>query len=219
MMTTSRPAGPIASTPEQWLCAACSAPMSSIAVCDACGRLDPRCADADPFDLLGFDRVFELDEKRLSATFRALTRKVHPDRFATEPDETRDLASRLCAELNHAYRVLVDPVRRADLLLVQSGGPTATELREVPGNLLAETMTLREKIETAKESKDSTTIERLGVEVRARRTGALSRIAATAARLPALDDGEKTGLRKQLNAMRYYDNLLVELAGDPLGRM
>lgn len=192
--------------------------MSNAVVCEACGRLDSRGSGADPFDLLGFDRVFELDEERLNATFRALTRKVHPDRFATAPDATRDLASRLCADLNHAYQVLIDPVRRADALLVQAGGPTAAELREVPGPLLAETMLLREGIETAKGSKDAATLERLGVEVGTQRTDALSRIAATAARLPALDDSEKAGLRKQLNAMRYHDNLLAELTTDPLSR-
>lgn len=193
--------------------------MSNAVVCEACGRLDSRGSGADPFELLGFDRVFELGEERLNATFRALTRKVHPDRFATASDETRDLASRLCADLNHAYQVLIDPVRRADALLVQAGGPTAAQLREVPGNLLAETMILREEIETAKGSKDAGTLERLGAQVRVRRADALSRIAATATRLPELNDSEKAGLRKQLNAMRYYDNLLAELTADPLRKM
>ncbi len=193
--------------------------MSNAAVCGACGGLDSRGCGAGPFELLGFDRSFLLDGALLNATFRALTRKVHPDRFATAPDETRDLASRLCAELNHAFQVLIDPVQRADALLVQAGGPTAAQLREVPGNLLTETMMLREEIETAKGSKDAGTLRRLGAEVGARRTDALSRIAAAATRLPVLDDVEKTALRKQLNAMRYYDNLLAELTADPLVRM
>jgi molecular chaperone HscB len=218
MMAAAEPMESTAHTMTRRLCAACAAPMCNAVVCDACGRLEARQTGAEPFELLGLDRVFALDETRLGAAFRAIIRRVHPDRFASALEETRELAERLCAEVNHAYQVLSDPVRRADLLLVSAGGPTSSELREVPGNLLAETMVLREAVETAKESKDAATLGRLRANVTARRTEALSRIAAGTSRLAALDDDEKAGLRTQLNAMKYYDNLLLELTVDPLGR-
>lgn len=46
------------------------------------------------------------DPEVITAAFRALAKRLHPDRTATTPDDER------MAELNHAYGVLRDPAQR-----------------------------------------------------------------------------------------------------------
>ena len=46
------------------------------------------------------------DPEVITAAFRALAKRLHPDRSATTPDDER------MAELNHAYGVLRDPSQR-----------------------------------------------------------------------------------------------------------
>ncbi|MCH7993122.1 MAG: DnaJ domain-containing protein [Planctomycetes bacterium] len=106
-------------------------------MCTQCQTLMPVPHEASYFDLLGLQRTFAQDDARLATAFRAISRKIHPDRFAHGTEDTRLLATRLSAAVNHAYEVLKNPVRRAGYLLELAGGPDGSEMRDVPGNLLA----------------------------------------------------------------------------------
>ena len=195
-------------------CAECGTALRNAAVCDACGALNRSAAAPDPFALLGLAKAFDMDPAALNSTYRAIARRIHPDRFTNSDDPTRALAARLSAEINHAQQILADPVQRANYLLVQAGGPTAADLREVSDDLLVETMTLREGIEDARSQRDVEALASIRDDVTGRKNAALQRIARSASKLPACDDAEKTELRKQLNAMKYYDNLLAGTMDD-----
>jgi len=144
-----------------------------------------------------------------------MARAVHPDRFSGATDEVRTLATRLSAELNQAYDVLSDPVRRADYLLEIAGGPSAAEMREVPGDFLADVMMLREEIDQAKIAGDDEALQRHRATIAARRQETLRQIAVHAESSAALDETNRKALRRLLNSMKYFDNLLTELAVDP----
>jgi molecular chaperone HscB len=171
---------------------------------------------ADYFSLLGLPRAYAIDEKKLNAAFRAIARGVHPDRFGGAPEEIRSLATRLSAEVNQAFFVLSDPVRRADYLLEVAGGPSAAEMREVPSELLTDVMTLREEIDEAKIAGDDKTLQRHRKSIAARRQETLGQIASLAESSADLDEPRRRVLRRFLNSMKYFDNLLTELAADPL---
>jgi len=160
-------------------------------------------------------RTYAIDEKKLYSSYLAIARGVHPDRFTSASDEDRSLATRLSAALNQAYDVLSDPVRRADYLLEIAGGPSAAEMREVPGDFLADIMTLREEIDQAKTAQDDNALLRHREAVVARRQETRRRIAALAESCADLDNRQRAELRRLLNSMNYYDNLLTELAVDP----
>ncbi|MEK7756340.1 MAG: iron-sulfur cluster co-chaperone HscB C-terminal domain-containing protein, partial [Planctomycetota bacterium] len=130
-------------------------------------------------------------------------------------EEVRSLATRLSAELNQAYDVLSDPVRRADYLLEIAGGPSAAEMREVPGDFLADVMMLREEIDQAKTAGDDDALQRHRESIAARRQETLRQIAALAESSADLEEFRRAELRRLLNSMKYYDNLLTELAVDP----
>ncbi|UCC30648.1 MAG: Fe-S protein assembly co-chaperone HscB, partial [Phycisphaerales bacterium] len=152
------------------------------------------------------------------AAVRAITRKIHPDHFANQPPEVRKLATRLSAEVNQALSVLKDPVQRAAYMLELAGGPSAAEVRDVPSDLLAEVMALREQIDEAQSSQDAEPVEQMRSSIQARRTQALEQIASRADQLSAHNDEEKKEFRRLLNSLKYFDNLLDQVAADPLAR-
>lgn len=197
-------------------CLNCHVALRTPIVCEGCHSLYPPPFGSDYFCLLGLPRSYAIDEKKLRAAFRTVARSIHPDRFSGAADEVRALATRLSAELNQAYDVLSDPVRRADYLLEIAGGPSATEMREVPGDYLADIMMLREEIDRAKAAGDDDALRRHRVSIAARRQETLRQIAALAESTADLDEQRRKVLRQLLNSMKYFDNLLLELAKDPL---
>ncbi|WP_372861188.1 Fe-S protein assembly co-chaperone HscB [Spongiibacter sp.] len=75
----------------------------------------------DHFSLLGVERSFELDERALTLSYRALQRSAHPDRFAGDDERQRRLAVQKSAQINEAYETLRSPTRRAAYLLELAG--------------------------------------------------------------------------------------------------
>ena len=126
------------------------------------------------------------------------------------------LATRLSANINQAYTVLKDPIRRAGYMLELAGGPSAAKARDVPGNLLAEVMAMRERIEDAHARQDPAELANVRTTVRARRAETLAIIAQRADQLTDADESEKTEFRRLINSVKYFDNILAEVHADPL---
>lgn len=197
-------------------CLKCDQELGSPIVCTGCKTLFPPPRSADYFDLLGLPHRYSIDETQLNAAFRALTRNIHPDRFTDQPQEIRSLSTQLSAEVNQALVILKDPVQRAAYMLESAGGPSAVELRDVPGNLLAEVMMVREQLQEARSAADEQAMAAVRKSVLTRRTTILDKIAERADRLATCIDDEKKDMRRWLNAIKYFDNVLDELAVDPL---
>jgi len=193
-------------------CLACDAHLESPIVCTGCRTLFPVPEEMDYFDLFRLPKRYDVDVAALEGKFLAISRTIHPDYFGAASPELRDLAVRLSAELNEAARVLSDPVLRAGYLLERMGGKSAAEERTVPQAVLQEVMMLREEIEEAEGAAES--LGEIRERVRVRRGEILQRIAELADNLPDSGDEEKGELRRQINSVKYYDNLLNEL---PLG--
>lgn len=199
-------------------CLNCETELASPIVCDGCNTLYPVPKAADYFVVLGVERVFDLDLIKLRAAFRAISRNIHPDRFGGQATEMISMATRLSAEVNQAYATLTDPARRANYILELAGGPSAVDVRDVPGSLLAEVMMLREEIEEARDANDQECLDRIRDSLADRREETLRRVAETADALATTDDDTKTEFRKLLNSLKYFDNLLADLASDPLNQ-
>lgn len=183
---------------------------------DAATSLPDLPDDADHFAVLGLPRRFDIAEGDINAAYRRMARKTHPDRFGGADPQIIARATRLSAVLNDAYHTVVDPVARAAYLLALAGGPGSDEVRDVPGNLLMDVMLLREQIEADKAANDGAGLRQHRAELMNHRTATSDRIAALAENIVEADDETKRALRLELNAIKYYDNLLTELAEDPL---
>lgn len=73
------------------------------------------------FQLFDLGQSFELDMSKLGARYRELQRTLHPDKFATAPEQERRLALQRAAYVNTAYQTLKEPLTRARYLLSLAG--------------------------------------------------------------------------------------------------
>jgi molecular chaperone HscB len=75
----------------------------------------------DYFSFFNLPRKLALDVVALEKQFYALSRKLHPDRFASKPVEEQEAALAESSLLNDAYRTLKDPIARTQYLLTLEG--------------------------------------------------------------------------------------------------
>lgn len=171
----------------------------------------------DPFDTFGMSPAFELDLGEAERRHRELSRALHPDRHAGQPPGERRQALGRAIEVNEAWRVLRDPIRRAEALLARLGVGLEDRGEPKPDpELLLEMMQKREELATAARTRDAELLRGLVREIEAREARALRGLAE---RFRAALDGGDGGasaevevLRRGLGELRYYRRLLDEAA-------
>src|SRR5205085_8900589 len=100
----------------------------------------------DHFERLGLPRRFSLDAAALEREYLARSRQLHPDYHQLGSAAEQAASVELSAALNEAYTTLKDPFLRAEYLLRRAGGPSASELKDVPPEFLEEMLDLRMEI-------------------------------------------------------------------------
>jgi molecular chaperone HscB len=75
----------------------------------------------DYFEFFGLPRKLTLDVLGLEKQFYTMSRKLHPDRFASKPLVEQEAALGESSRLNDAYRTLRDPIPRTQYLLKLEG--------------------------------------------------------------------------------------------------
>ncbi len=169
----------------------------------------------DPFDIFQIEPAFELDLNALGKRHREISSALHPDRYAGRPAAERRSALGRAIEVNEAWRVLKDPVRRSEALFARLGLPVG-EGTEPPADpeLLMEMMERREKLRELGRAGDAAGVEALceTVEVdRKRSLGALGAGFAKALAAQAEDsNGGLEGLRAHFGELRYYRRFFDE---------
>ncbi len=190
-------------------CHECREPLATPLFCGACHALLQETV-ADHFAAIGIARRYEIDAADLRRRYLALSREVHPDR-AAQAGLDPSAAARVSSRLNEAMRVLSDDLLRAEYLLEISGGPSATADKSVPGNVLTETLELREEIDEARHSGGAERLGAIRAQLAQQHTAAMQRVAALARQV---DQGGETLklLRAELNAIKYLRRLREEAA-------
>jgi len=164
------------------------------------------------FDVLGIARVFHLRSDELEKKYLELSRQFHPDKFAKAPAHERLQAVQRTTELNDAYKILRDPVRRAEYLLKLNGIDVADEkgasVKASPV-LLGEMMELNEQLADART--DDKVVRQLEEAVKERRADAMR---AVEEGFRFIDAGDKSALpdvAQALIAMRYHARFLEQV--------
>ena len=106
--------------------------------------------------------AFQLNQDALASCYRELQRQYHPDRFAHHPDEQQK-AVQWSAQLNTAYDILNNEVKRASYLLELSGRPISLNTSIADTDFLMSQLELREQLDEA-ESAEQLVGLRLEVE-------------------------------------------------------
>jgi molecular chaperone HscB len=73
------------------------------------------------FEVFSLPAKLTIDTAALEKQFYAMSRKLHPDRFASRPAAEQEEALRQSSLLNDAYRSLKDPILRTQYLLKLEG--------------------------------------------------------------------------------------------------
>ena len=113
----------------------------------------------NPFAVFGLSPCFDFDSEQLTRTYRDLSRVVHPDRFGGASASERLRALNKAVDVNEAWRLLRDPLSRAEALL-RHFDIAVEENKEPPASpaLLLEMMDAREGLAEAKHGQDAAAV-------------------------------------------------------------
>lgn len=161
----------------------------------------------DPFETLGIARTFDLDLPAVEKTHRDLSRALHPDRYVGANATERRVALTKAMEVNEAWRIVRDPIRRAEALLRLSGVAVG-ENREPPADpeFLAEMLEQRDDLAAARIARDLDAVRRLAHAVQDRLRDAEAELSRGFAH------GEGQPLLRRLGEARFYRRFLEEVS-------
>jgi molecular chaperone HscB len=164
---------------------------------------------SDPFTTMGVEPKFNLDLDKLAERHRDLSRALHPDRYAGAPAAERRMALGRAIEVNDAFRVLKDPVRRAEALLRRAGVPVGETAEPKPSQaLLMDMMEQREELADARRAKDLAAVQKLAGSIRDREQAVLERLG----RALEAEGSAITQALPPLGELRYLRRFLDEVS-------
>ena len=163
----------------------------------------------DPFETLGVEPVYALELAVLEQRHRDLSRALHPDRHAASGAGERRMALGRAIEVNEAFRILKDPVRRAEALLARRGVQSG-EGKEPPASpaLLMEVMERREALAEVRQSKNLAALSALIAEV----SSSAARTETALSQEFLASSSNSAEILKRVGELRYYRRFLDEAA-------
>jgi len=114
-------------------CLSCGRRQEPRLICADCGT--PLSASLDSFAALELPRKLSIDLAALERIYHDLSRKIHPDRFASRDARIRDASLRATALLTRSYRTLRDPTARGLYWLELNGEKLGENNKRVPAEL------------------------------------------------------------------------------------
>jgi molecular chaperone HscB len=166
----------------------------------------------DPFATLGLPRSYEIDMQELESNYRALQKAMHPDKHVGTSASQRRLSLEHAAQINDAYRVLKDELRRAEALLGLYGAKNG-EGEAADQEFLVEMLELREALGEAKDARDLASVRALSGQVERQRARAQRELTQVFAELGRRADGAETGRAAALvSQLKYFRRFLDEVA-------
>lgn len=161
----------------------------------------------DPFAILGIPRRFDVDLRELEKAHRELARVWHPDRHVRAGASEKRQALSRAVEVNEAWRIVRDPIRRAEALLSLAGVEVGEdrEPRAAP-EFLMEMLEQREALAEARAARDLASVHRLAAAIQARlqdTEGEFSR---------GFAGGERETLVRLLGELRFFRRFLDEVS-------
>lgn len=115
-----------------------------------------KATEASPFATLGLEPAFNVDLAALERTHRELSRALHPDRYVGAPAGERLRALDRAVVVNQAFRVVRDPLSRAEALFALRGEPVGEGHEPKPSQaFLMDVLEWREELGEAKDRRDA----------------------------------------------------------------
>ncbi|KAL4437292.1 hypothetical protein ABPG75_004431 [Micractinium tetrahymenae] len=133
-------------------CWQCGTPLSAHDqfFCPECESVQPASGDPQYYQVFDLgEQRFDVDAPDLEQRYRALQRRLHPDKFSTASPLEQEYAHQQAAVVNQAYDVLKKPLRRAHYILNQAGLGACEGMTITDPELLMYVMEAREDVEGA----------------------------------------------------------------------
>jgi molecular chaperone HscB len=161
----------------------------------------------DPFATLGIARSYEVDLSAVEKTHRELSRAMHPDRFVGAAPSERRAALAKAVEVNEAWRIVRDPIRRAEALLKLEGVAVGEEGEpKADPELLMEMLEQREALADARQAKDLASVRRMAHAIEQRARDVERALAEGFAR------GQAASLVGKVGELRFFRRFLDEVS-------
>jgi len=126
--------------------------------CPQCDRILTLTRHGDYFSFFGLPRRLVIEPADLEQRFRRLSRQFHPDYFYNASAAERLASLERASYLNDAYRVLKQPLDRAEYLLRLEGLPDVgrhQDAKELPPGVLEEVFALNEEIDGIRAAREA----------------------------------------------------------------
>lgn len=200
-------------------CWSCGKSVEEVHFCNSCRSLQP--PTTNYFEFFGLEPALDIDLADLERRFYTLSRRLHPDVYFRRSEQERQYSLDASSILNDAYRVLRNPVSRAEYLLKQEGFDIGEQKsKNVPSELLEEVFELNESLEELREGDESA---RPALE-QAERRFLEKREAIDRELLSRFREYDRTGdrgvlseIRAILNRRQYVRNLIEEVEKELVG--
>jgi molecular chaperone HscB len=164
----------------------------------------------DPFATLGLERTYRLDLSAAERTHRELSRALHPDRHARGGASERRQALEKAVLVNEAWRVVRDPIRRAEALFSLAGVAVGDTHEPQPDpEVLMDMMEQREALAEARGKRDLAAVQRLMLRMSERQDGIDSALGAAFDHAQG-DRDKLQPLLARLGELRYCRRFLEE---------
>lgn len=197
-------------------CWHCGAKDAASLFCRYCNTI--QAPTPDYYEFFDLPRRLAVDSGELKNRFYMLSRLLHPDRYTRRSEQEKRFSLEASSILNDAYRVLKDPIQRAEYVLRQEGFPIGDQRnKDVPPELLEEVFELNMALDELRGG-DLDVLPQLEVM----RRNFLQMLAEMDRELEALfvrhDAAPPAGrrqvlaeIRAMLNRRRYISNLVQEV--------
>ncbi len=167
---------------------------------------------ADHFARFGLAPRYAIDRDALESEYLRRAAQTHPDRFVGRPSGEQRAAMEAAAAINEGYRILRDPVQRAEYLCKLAGiDLDSSDPRggapHMSQAFLVEMIERREKVESAR-AEGASALQALRDQVEGEADETLDEAA------DALDDDDPNGAARLLVKRRYLQRLLDEIDGE-----
>lgn len=197
-------------------CWHCGAKDAASLFCRYCNTI--QAPTPDYYEFFDLPRRLALDPEDLKNRYYSLSRLLHPDRYTRRSEQERRFSLEASSILNDAYRVLRDPIQRAEYVLREEGFPIGDQRnKDVPPELLEEVFELNMALDELR-SGDLDVLPQLE-SWRRRFLEMLAGIDAELEELFRQHDAAEGGQRRKvleliravLNRRRYISNLVQEV--------
>jgi molecular chaperone HscB len=168
----------------------------------------------NPFDVLGIEARYDLDLRAVEKRHRELSVALHPDKFASDGASARREAIERASQVNEAWRIVRDPIRRAESLF-EIAGFKVGETNEPKSDqaFLMDMMEMREALSDARDSNDLAKIRALAEDAEARESAVKQAISAIFVTGSAQADNQVlVRALPKLGELRFYRRMLDDVS-------